>query len=53
MNVAEAKLILQTGRPGDEAAADPRFAVTLPPENYEDSYQTALKRFLDQYLTAI
>jgi pimeloyl-ACP methyl ester carboxylesterase len=34
-------------------AADPRFAVTLPPENYEDSYQTALKRFLDQYLTAI
>jgi len=34
-----------------EHAADPHFAVTLPPENYEDSYQTALKRFLDQYLT--
>ena len=29
MNVAEAKLILQTGRPGDEAAADPRFAEAM------------------------
>jgi hypothetical protein len=31
-------------------AASPSFAVTLPYRNYNDSYQTALRRFLDQYL---
>jgi pimeloyl-ACP methyl ester carboxylesterase len=35
-----------------QRAASPSFAVTLPPAGYDTSYQTALDRFLDQYLQA-
>ena len=33
-------------------AASPSFAVSLPTVNFEGDYQTALNRFLDQYLPA-
>jgi uncharacterized protein len=33
-------------------AASPRFAVTLPPTHNDAGYQTAVGRFLDQYLPA-
>jgi pimeloyl-ACP methyl ester carboxylesterase len=33
-------------------AANPSLAVTLPPTNYDDAYQAALTRFLDEYLPA-
>jgi uncharacterized protein len=33
-------------------AASPSFAVTLPSVNFEDDWQMALDRFLDQYLSA-
>jgi uncharacterized protein len=35
-----------------QKAACPRFGVTLPPRNGDADFQTALARFLDQYLAA-
>jgi hypothetical protein len=35
-----------------QRAASPKFSVTLPPASGESDYQSALNRFLDQYLVA-
>lgn len=53
VKLATPKLILSRGSteaPVARRAADPKFTVDLPPTSSPAAFQTALSRFLDQYL---